>query len=76
MLVCCIALFILVSGGIVDLGGGGGGGGFDLVRAASDDLIVPFCTQFAPNQMECFDEAGVFTDYPEDRLCFRGVGDL
>ena len=75
MLVCCIALFILVSGGIVDLGGGGGGG-FDLVRAASDDLIVPFCTQFAPNQMECFDEAGVFTDYPEDRLCFRGVGDL
>ena len=75
MLVCCIVLFILVSGGIVDLGGGGGGG-FDLVRAASDDMIVPFCTRFAPNQMECFDEADVFTDYPEDRLCFRGVGDL
>ena len=72
MLVCSIVLFFLVSGGIVDLGGGG----FDLVRAASDDLIVPFCTQFAPNQMECFDEADVFTDYPEDRLCFRGVGDL
>ena len=74
MLVCSIVLFFLVSGGIVDLCGSGGG--FDLVRAASDDLIVPFCTQFAPNQMECFDEADVFTDYPEDRLCFRGVGDL
>ena len=76
MLLCCIALFFLVSGGILDLGSGGGGGGLDLVMAAMDDLIVPFCTKFAPNQRECFDEAGVFSDYPEDRLCFRGVSDL
>ena len=68
--VLCVALLFLLSGGFVGLSG------FNFTEGASDDLIVPFCTKFVPNQMECFDEADTFRDYPEDKLCFRGVSNF
>lgn len=64
--VTCLVLLILVMLGF-------GGNIIPIAEGATDDLIVPFCTSFVPDQMECFDEADTYRDYPEDRLCFRGV---